>query len=43
VSDTRHSHSHADDHAGQSHGVTADTSKGRLAVALGLIVVFMAG
>ena len=36
-------HSHADDQAGHSHGVTADTSKGRLAVALGLIVAFMAG
>ena len=35
--------SHADDHSGHSHGVTADTSKGRLAVALGLIVAFMAG
>jgi cobalt-zinc-cadmium efflux system protein len=43
VSDKQRSHSHTDDHAGHSHGVTADTSKGRLAVALGLIVVFMAG
>jgi len=40
---SEHGHSHADDHAGHSHGVTADTSKGRLAVALALIVCFMAG
>lgn len=37
------SHAHADDHAGHTHGVTADTSKGRLAAALALIVAFMAG
>ncbi|MDX6481166.1 MAG: cobalt-zinc-cadmium efflux system protein [Gaiellaceae bacterium] len=35
-------HSHDNDHAGHSHGVTADTSTGRLAVALGLIAAFMA-
>ena len=34
-------HSHADDHAGHTHGVSADTSKGRLTVALALIVGFM--
>lgn len=36
-------HSDADDRAGHTHGVTADTSKGRLPVALALIVCFMAG
>lgn len=35
-------HTHADDHARHSHGVTVDTNR-RLAVALALIVAFMAG
>jgi len=43
MSDDKNTHSHADDHADHSHGVTADTSKGRLIVALGLIVAFMTG
>ena len=34
---------HTDDHAGHSHAVTADTSTGRLVVALALMVAFMAG
>jgi cobalt-zinc-cadmium efflux system protein len=32
----------ADDHAGHAHGTRADTDRGKLAVALGLIVGFMA-
>ncbi len=43
MSDERHRHAHANDHPGHSHGVSADTSKGRLAVALVLIIAFMAG
>jgi len=43
---TAEPHSHADDHhddrSGHSHGVTVDTSRGRLAFVLGLIVAFMA-
>ena len=33
---------HDHDHAGQTHGVSADADRGKLAVALGLIVAFMA-
>ena len=36
-------HQHTDDHAGHTHGVTADTNGRRLAIALGLIVAFMCG
>lgn len=39
MSENRHGHTHADDHAG--HSVTADTSKGRLLIALALIIGFM--
>ncbi len=33
---------HDHDHAGHSHGVSADADRGKLAIALGLIVGFMA-
>jgi cobalt-zinc-cadmium efflux system protein len=33
---------HAHDHAGHAHGVSADADRGKLAIALGLIVGFMA-
>ena len=36
-------HQHDDDHAGHTHGVTADTNPRRLAIALGLILAFMCG
>jgi cobalt-zinc-cadmium efflux system protein len=36
-----HDHGHSHAHAGHSHGVTADTNKRRLTVALALIVAFM--
>jgi cobalt-zinc-cadmium efflux system protein len=35
-----HEHGHA--YAGHSHGVSADADHGKLAIALGLIVAFMA-
>ena len=38
-----HDHGHSHAHAGHSHGVTADTNKRRLTVALALIVAFMVG
>jgi cobalt-zinc-cadmium efflux system protein len=45
--DHAHEHEHGGgnghSHAGHSHGVTADTNKRRLTVALGLIVAFMVG
>jgi cobalt-zinc-cadmium efflux system protein len=40
-----HDHDHSDDnqgHAGHSHGVSADADRGKLTIALGLIVGFMA-
>jgi cobalt-zinc-cadmium efflux system protein len=41
MSDCAKGHTHTTEHAGHSHGVSADTSKGRLFVALALIVGFM--
>jgi cobalt-zinc-cadmium efflux system protein len=35
-------HTHAHDHAGHSHGVSSDADRGKLAIALALIVGFMA-
>ena len=40
---TAERHQHADDHAGHTHGVTADTDRRRLTFAFGLIVTFMCG
>jgi cobalt-zinc-cadmium efflux system protein len=37
-----HQHDHGDGHAGHTHGVSADADRGKLAVALGLILAFMA-
>jgi cobalt-zinc-cadmium efflux system protein len=38
-----HEHDHTRSHAGHSHGVTAETNKRRLTIALALIVAFMVG
>ena len=38
-----HGDDHAYSHAGHSHGVTEQTNKRRLTIALGLIVAFMCG
>jgi cobalt-zinc-cadmium efflux system protein len=37
-----HDHDHGGGHEGHSHGVSADADRGKLAIALGLIVGFMA-
>jgi len=37
-----HEHGHGQGHEGHSHGVSADADRGKLAIALGLIVGFMA-
>ncbi len=37
-----HDHGHGHAHDGHSHGVSADADRGKLAIALGLIVAFMA-
>ncbi len=40
--DHGHGHGHGHGHEGHSHGVSADADRGKLAIALGLIVSFMA-
>ena len=40
--DHNHDHGHGDGHEGHSHGVSADADLGKLAIALGLILGFMA-
>ncbi len=40
--DHDHNHNHNHGHAGHSHGVSADADVGKLAIALGLLVGFMA-
>ena len=37
-----HSHEHGHGHEGHSHGLSADADRGKLAIALGLILGFMA-